>query len=293
MGDGSGDNPMGDSGSRTHHPGHRRYWADAVDPDAGRVWIGPEEARHVLRVMRHRPGDRIEVIDGSGRCYEVAIEETAKPAKSGLTARILGIDEPSLEIELPWLVQAVIRPERLEMVIDGAVQLGVAGIVLLRAARSPGLQPRRLERFVRLMRAATAQSLGIRLPELAGPLPLPGLLSKLAGHRLWVAHGPRAREASGDRFAGRWLEGIANEPPGAEPVLRAEPGGDPSSVLRHALVVGPEGGFAEEELAELTAAGALLVDLGPRRLRSETAALAGLALLGQHLRRTGSHPPLR
>lgn len=285
---------MGDSRSRAYHPGHRRYWADTVDLDTGRVWIGPEEARHVLRVMRHRPGDSIEVIDGSGRCYEVTIEEAEERREARLSARILSVDEPHAETCLPWLAQAVIRPERLERVIDGAVQLGVAGIVLFGAARSPELPARRRERLVRLMRAATAQSLGLCLPEFAGPLPLPALLSKLAGHRMWVAHGPRGRETGGDRFADRGLAGITDDPgedtEPASPPRREE--GHRVPVLPHALVVGPEGGFHDAEISEFAAAGARLVDLGPRRLRSETAALVGLALLGQYLRR-GAHRPLR
>jgi 16S rRNA (uracil1498-N3)-methyltransferase len=269
---------VADSGSPAHRPGERRYWADQVDLAERRVWIGSEEARHLVRAMRHRPGDRVDVIDGSGRRYEVELEAPVKGAGRGrrrLAARILNVFEAEVTAREPWLIQALIRPERLDAIIDGATQLGVAGIALFQAVRSPTLPElgaRRLERLVRLTRAATAQSLGLRLPELRGPLTFSELEALLGGFRVWVAHGPRRRDRADDPLADRWIEG-ADAPEG-------QPG------LAHALVVGPEGGLTDEEIRVFAASGALLLDLGPRRLRSETAALAGLTLLGHHLRRS-------
>jgi 16S rRNA (uracil1498-N3)-methyltransferase len=120
----------------------------------------------------------------------------------------------------------------------------------------------RRERLLRILRAATAQSLGLRLPELRGPVPFTSLLEALRGFEAWVAHGPRR--------------------PGPDP----DPA--PAANLPPILVVGPEGGLTDLEVETLVAGGARLLDLGPRRLRAETAAIAGLAVLGARLRAAAS-----
>jgi 16S rRNA (uracil1498-N3)-methyltransferase len=250
--------------------GQRRYWAAEVDLERGRAWLDAAEARHALRVLRHRAGDRIQVIDGSGRLFEVVIGES-EDGPGGvrrLAGRIVAVREPEPAATLPWLVQALIRPARLKALIDGATQLGVAGVLLFAGEHTSvpaRLTAGRRERLLRIMRAATAQSLGVRLPELRGPMSFAELPAALAGFRVWVAHGPRA-------------EGAIAAPHAAE------------AKSPHALVVGPEGGLTDSEVAELIQCGARILDLGPRRLRSETAALAGLTLLSATLR--GARPSL-
>ncbi len=250
---------------RRHLPGRRRYWAIAAEPGADRLWLDLEETHHVLDVMRHRPGDRLELIDGSGRWFTVALEP--RDRRTGrLSARVLEVHAEEPEARAPWLVQAVIRPARLEALLDGAVQTGVRGIVLFTAARSPwsgGLGAGRQERLLRVMRAATAQALALRLPKLRGPLPFAELKRELAGFTVWVAHGPDA--AGGSLAASDLLQG-------------------PVSGCEEALVVGPEGGLTDEEVGALVAGGGRLLDLGPQRLRAETAAIAGLTLLAARLR---------
>lgn len=244
-------------------PGERRYWAVAVDLEGGRAWLDKFEAHHALRVMRLHRGDALEVIDGSGRLFEVEIEgkEPGPRGEQRLATRIRNVREPpegesGFAGSRPWLAQALIRPARLEVLVDGATQLGLAGLVLFTSARttSPArLGRERRDRLVRLMRVATTQSLGLRPPELKGPIPFAELPEALAGFQTWVAHGP-----------------ASTFPPTAP---------SPWTGDRRALVVGPEGGLIDSEVEMLMRNGAKILDLGPRRLRSETAALVGLALL--------------
>jgi len=250
-------------------PGQRRYWA-AVYQESGRAWLDAAEARHALRVMRHRSGDRIEVIDGSGRLFEVVIGENEEGpgGERVLGGRIEAVHEADAAAALPWLVQALIRPARLEALIEGATQLGLAGVMLFAGEHTTvpaRMTAARRERLLRIMRTATAQSLGLRLPELRGPVPFADLPAALTGFRIWVAHGPGA-EAS------------------VAAPLAAE------AKAPQALVVGPEGGLTDSEVALLIQCGARIIDLGPRRLRSETAALAGLTLISATLR--GATPAL-
>jgi 16S rRNA (uracil1498-N3)-methyltransferase len=267
-------------------PGHRRYWAAEVDLAASRAWLEPTEARHALRVMRHRRGDRIEVIDGSGRLFEVEIGgyEDVQAGERRLATRIHVVHEPApAAAPEPWLVQALIRPSRLEALIDGATQLGVEGIVLFageRTAAPAGWTSIRQERLQRIMRAATTQSLGLRLPELRGPVSSAKLPQALAGFRLWVAHRPEVEACSQAPSATRARLEQPSMPGPASTATQPVPSAD----FPHALVVGPEGGLTDSEVAALIQSGGRILDLGPRRLRTETAALAGLTLLSAALR---------
>lgn len=253
--------------------GRRRYWAAADGRDPDLFWIDPDEVHHVRDVMRHRSGDRIELLDGSGRWFEAELDHAAG---GRLSARLIQAHAACPEPPLPWLVQAMIRPARLEFLADGATQIGVRGILLFTAARSSlqdGIDARRRERLHRVMRAATAQSLGLRVPELRGPCAAAELARAGAGFRLWIAHGPAGS-------SGLWAS--------ASDLLRAEP---LAPGCEEALVIGPEGGFTDEEVQSFLIQGGRLLDLGPRRLRAETAALVGLAYLGARLRASSSHDP--
>ncbi len=258
--------------------GRRRYWAEAVDLERQTIWLEADEAHHARRVMRARPGDLIEVIDGSGRLFEVEIASGVemKGARSRLAGRIVTMSEPPERGPLPWLAVSFIRPSRLEAMVEGATQLGLAGIQFFSSARTTaplGLDRVRRGRLVRLMRAATTQSLGLRLPELRRPVAFSDLGDALSGFKVWVAHGPRAAVHSHPSE-------VVN---GAAPLLPVAALG-----MSHVLVVGPEGGLTDAEVGSLLARGAQILDLGPRRLRSETAAVAGLTLLAAALRAAGS-----
>ena len=130
---------------------------------------------------------------------------------------------------------------------------GLQPLVTRFSAPARQLGPRRRARLERIARSAVCQSLGVRLPELRAPRSLAEL--ETAGFdRILLAHG------SGTPLA-------------------APPPAPPPAGRRLLLLVGPEGGWAPGELALLEERGALRTSLGGRRLRAETAALAGLALL--------------
>lgn len=261
--------------ARTGGSGRRRYWAAVDDGDPALLWIDPAEVHHLRDVMRLGAGDRVELLDGSGRWFEAELDSPARGDR--LPARLVAVHAASSEPPLPWLIQALIRPARLDVLIDGATQIGVAGILLFTAARSSlhdAIDAGRRARLERLMRVATAQSLGVRLPALRGPLAAADLGREIAGFRLWVAHGPARAPGPCTEVRDLWSAPL----PAAE---RGERGRE------EALVIGPEGGFTEEEIAGWLAGGARLLDLGPRRLRAETAALVGLAHLGARLRAGG------
>jgi 16S rRNA (uracil1498-N3)-methyltransferase len=212
-----------------------------------------EEARHYLRdVLRLAPGDPVELFDGRGGAWATAIE----PGFAGLA---LGPRRQQAAAGLAIsLLFALSKGEKGDLVVEKATELGVARLVPWSAERSvvkldAGKGLERAERWRRIAAAAARQCGRSEVPAVEPPVALAAALGAVgAGHRLVVLHGP-----GGAPLADLGLEGA----PGV------------------ALVVGPEGGLTDRELAACRQAGALLGTLGPRTLRAETAAIAGLAAL--------------
>jgi 16S rRNA (uracil1498-N3)-methyltransferase len=211
--------------------------------------LTPEDARHALQVLRLRDGELVGAVDGCGLYIEGPLERVGKDtATVQITKRALGWGEPPVETTL--CIALLKQRERLEWLVEKAVELGVMRIVPLLTQRTER-GAFNAERFQRLMVAAMKQCQRSRLPELTAPQTptqalqnLPGLLHILA-----------------------WCE--AEQP--LQTLAQA-------AIGRHAAYwIGPEGDFTAEEAAALTTAGAHAVSLGHTRLRTETAALYALS----------------
>ncbi|MDQ7039794.1 MAG: RsmE family RNA methyltransferase [Rhodothermus sp.] len=212
----------------------------------GWVRLPDDEAHHAIRVLRHRPGDEIVVVDGVGGWHRLRLEQVDRSVVQG---RVLetqyNVGEPSyrLTIGLALLKQMA----RFETFLEKAVELGVHAIVPLITARTERTQFR-LERARRLLIAAMKQCGRSRLPALYAPRPFAAMLNHAASLRLLCHEQPDR-----PRYP---LQALLQQPP------------DDALVL-----IGPEGGFSPQEVQQAEAAGFQLVSLGPRRLRAETAAL--------------------
>ena len=233
-----------------------RYFVDS--PIQGEVAIvtGPE-AHHLIHVMRAAAGLEVTLFDGSG------VEFTGRVEKVGRTeVRVAILASEAADRELPFdLVLGVALPkgDRQKWLVEKAVELGVRRIVPLRTARSVA-QPieQALTRLRRTVVEASKQCGRNRLLEIEEPR---HWAEFVAGHAeaacRWLAHpgGLTAQPA-----------GLAGGPTG----VRARPA---------VVAIGPEGGFSPEEVASAVAAGWQPVDLGPRILRVETAAVWLCALV--------------
>jgi 16S rRNA (uracil1498-N3)-methyltransferase len=226
------------------------FLADAATAGE-RVAFPADEARHIARVCRHRVGDRLFATDGAGCELEL---ELAEVGPETVQARVLGRRtrprEPRARVTLAL---GIIRPDRFETVVEAVTQLGVAAILPLQTGRTVArLGGSRVERMRRVALEAMKCSTRTVAPDVAEPVGFDGLLDSAAGcEQVLLAY-----------------EG--EHGPGMVDVLDPEAG----SVL---LVVGPEGGFAPEEVERLRAAGARSFSMGPRRLRAEVAAVAAVA----------------
>lgn len=218
------------------------------------VSIPDEEAHHLRKVLRLVPGDVITVTDGAGSEYLVRLD-------SGGAGTILRESRPVRESPLRTvLVQALPKGEKMEYLLQKAVELGASGIRPVTSRRSVAAVKedrwrKRKYRLEKIAAAAVAQSGRTVLPEIADP-------------ETWQDFLGRDCEAD--------LKLICRE--GAAAGLDAAPGSlpRPQSVI---IAVGPEGGWDEEEIAMAAGKGYRPFSLGPRTLRTETAGIAALTLL--------------
>lgn len=212
--------------------------------------IEGEAFRHLVKVLRLAPGAGLQVFDGTGAEIEARVLSVGKrSAELALGAR------RALSTPAAWLtlLQALPRSHRMDLIVQKATELGVGRIVPVLASRSQVRPPAdRKRRWQIIAREAARQSGRADVPEVGEPVRLAAALedARLPPARfvLWEAERERG--------------------------LRAAIG----SARDVAMLVGPEGGLAPEEIAAARAAGFVAVSLGSRILRVETAAIVALAL---------------
>jgi 16S rRNA (uracil1498-N3)-methyltransferase len=242
-----------------------RVYLDAVLEPGTRVALRGSAASHVTRVLRLRAGDTLTLFNGRGGEYAGSIDKS----QAGEVTVAVG-EERAVERESPLaltLAQGVSRGERMDLVVQKATELGVSCIVPLLTERSVvrldvQQSARKVAHWRGIAIAACEQSGRNRVPQVATPLALREFVSSTGGPDT------NARDAA--RAGARLLLS-----PGA--ALRLDDVQPP--VTQVTVLIGPEGGLSESEEELARAAGFTPVRLGPRVLRTETAALAALALL--------------
>ncbi|MDB5794345.1 MAG: rRNA ((1498)-N(3))-methyltransferase [Noviherbaspirillum sp.] len=216
----------------------------------------PELVAHHVRVLRLIPGDQITLFNGAGGEYVATL---ASVEKKRAEAEIKTFSPR--EAELPYaltLAQALPEASKMDWIIEKAIELGVTAIEPLAAQRcvvrlSSERAEKKLAHWQAIIVAAAEQCGRNRLPHLAEPSGFSDWLSRDNLHAR-VLLTPRADQSLSD-----WA--------------RRHP---PQSV---ALMIGPEGGFTAQEEDLARAQGVLMLSMGPRVLRTETAGLAALAAL--------------
>lgn len=230
----------------------RVYVSQALQPGAT-LQLEDGAAHHLLRVLRIQPNAPLVLFNGEGGEY---------------TARVITASRQSLEVAIDQhqqadresslqltLLQGIARGDHMDYCISKAVELGVTQIQPLRLARSQGMPVDRLAKkqahWQAIAQSAAEQSGRTLLPQVAGATTLPSWLQ------------------ASQHFDIRLLLH-----PGTSESLRQLP-----QARTIALLVGPEGGLDQAEVDMAVAAGFTTVSLGPRILRTETAAIAALTLL--------------
>lgn len=220
------------------------------------------EAGHMLRTLRLRTGDSFYSFDEEGQRYRMRIMEATSRS---LRAEVLETfpPEPPPDVEVTLLV-GLPKADKMDFILEKATELGCSRVIPFRSSRTiPRLEAqegkKKLLRWERIALSAAKQCGSGRVPEISSPLTFPEALKAAASSEGKVI----LYEGEG-RF-------------GLKKTLSALPG-----VKSVALLIGPEGGFSEDEVALAETAGFLRAGLGSRILRVETAAVAALGMTIYH-----------
>ena len=236
-----------------------RFFVDTRDMSGNRFRITGTDVRHIQRVLRLGPGDRIVVVSPQGREWEGRLDRVDNHLAAGtLLSEITVSREPRLEITL---IQGLPKAGKMDDIIQKGTELGMVRFLPLICERSvvrldkdQGRQ--KVTRWQRIAQEAAKQARRSVIPEVTSPVTLPEVLSQSTGDGLDVL---------------LW-EGETNS-------SLQDLGPRTGTVLAVRLLVGPEGGFSPEEARQAEAAGFHAVTLGPRILRTETAGLVAAAAL--------------
>lgn len=227
------------------------------------IITGPD-VNHIRNVLRMRTGARIEVRDGISRNY---VCELAEIGADRIRARILSADEKNSELPARlYLLQGLPKGDKMELIIQKAVELGVCRIIPVATRRAVvRLEGKKAENKIKRWNAVAAsaakQSGRMIIPEVTPVMTLTEACSYAGGFDLKLVPYELA-------------EGITE----TRAILsRAAQG------MQIGILIGPEGGFDREEVAKATAAGFEPITLGRRILRTETAGMAALSILAFQL----------
>lgn len=253
-----------------------RVYVDAALSPGGTVELPPDTASHVAKVLRARAGDELILFNGDGREFNGSIDAVRGSRVSASVGDGRAVDRESpLHITL---VQCLPRGDRMDLIVQKATELGVARIVPVLSQRSVV----RLDRSQSMSKALHWRAVAVgaceqcgrnRLPLIDAPQPLLQFLGQVnppmpdpVAPKRWVFEPDSPSPGRFEAPAGpRDAEG--------RPAVGATP------VAAALIAVGPEGGFAADELEAFRVAGFVRVGLGPRILRAETAAIAAMVWL--------------
>jgi len=217
----------------------------------GKLELSPDESRRVRTVLRLEVDDALELFDGAG---------LAAPARVAELGDVVTIDVGEIREagRAPPLciAQALAKGDKMELVIQKATELGAAEIVPFASARAvvkldAAKAHERVARWRKIAQEAARQCGRADTPEIAELTDLDGVLKRPGAHGLLF-------EGATDLRLGAFLDSAGDAPV--------------------TLLIGPEGGFADDEVEQARKAGAAIVGLGSRILRTETVALAALAI---------------
>ncbi|MFZ5646668.1 MAG: 16S rRNA (uracil(1498)-N(3))-methyltransferase [Bacillota bacterium] len=239
-----------------------RFFISPEQFDSHRPVVSGQDVRHMVKVLRLKPGDLVELLDGAGRAARASVEHVGKEEVVLLKmGEFTPGGAPPVQV---ILVQGLARGEKMDLVIQKCTELGVSGVIPLVCHRSvvrldDGKSIDRQARWQRVALEAAKQCRRPDVPVVSAPQKLPGVLSGMPEGSLAVMpwEGEESRSFS---------DALAGETPG-----------------RVYVIIGPEGGFEKYEVEEARRAGVVTVSLGPRILRTETAGLVCVALIMHRL----------
>lgn len=238
-----------------------RLFVASEQLDTARLVVSDGDAhRYLTRVLRLAPGAKVDLFDGRGAEVGAVI--------AAIDARTVTFDlgerrQVTRRATAPvTLLQGLPRGERMELVVQKATELGAARVVPVRTARSAAGQQGRPDRWEKIAQEAARQSGRPDWPALGT---VTGLADALAG-----------LDAGGLRIV-PWEEAPTSRP--FATILADATSADAPALTAVTILIGPEGGLTHDEVDLAVEAGFQIATLGPRILRTETAAIVAVALV--------------
>ena len=224
------------------------FYAPREQVIGNHIELTGQEAKHASKVLRYRKGDQIQIVDGQGGWFDCKIVQITD---SSLKAEVQNYN--IIEVPQPEIVLAmglIKKRDRLEFAVEKSVELGVSEIALFRS-RHTVKENVRMDRLENTVLSAMKQSLRARLPEVSVLDSLDEVMDRYSEYHILIAHEKEDSQV------------------GIDYSLKSK-----DKLL---LLVGPEGGFSDEEIKFAKKRGAEIISLGKYRLRAETAAIAFLS----------------
>lgn len=221
------------------------------------VFLAQEDAKHAAQVMRMQPGEQIYAVDVLGRRFLAELKSVSKAECSALLQQQLSDNEPPVRITL---YQGLPKADKLDLIVQKLTELGAAKIVPVKMERcvvklDEKDGAKRRERLAKIAREAAKQCKRGCAPQIEAPRTWKQLADEMQKHDLLLVPWEDA--------AGYGLKAAHAQFPDAKDI---------------GIVIGPEGGMSEGEIAAIEAIGAKQISLGGRILRTETAALVSCTM---------------
>ncbi|MCR8631443.1 16S rRNA (uracil(1498)-N(3))-methyltransferase [Paenibacillus radicis (ex Xue et al. 2023)] len=257
------------------------------------VTITGDDAHHLIRVMRAKVGEKVIVSNGVNREAIVQINELGKEQVLADIVELLEMNhEPAVEV---WIAQSLPKGDKMELVIQKGTEIGAGRFIPFVSERTvvqldAKKEGKRVERWQKIAKEAAEQAHRNKIPAVDAPLSWKQLLQCATQvDAAWICYEKQdglqlrqeiqaALSTMKDRLAPidcglKSIDGISM------PVSTLTQAGSERSSLKLMLIVGPEGGFSEQEIEAAEAAGCRSISLGRRILRTETAAMVGLTCI--------------
>lgn len=227
-----------------------RLYYPRLSPDR-EIELTGEDFNYLKNVLRANVGDKLSIFDGNGNSAQAVITGVYSSRITALTGSVSAPEKTESPLKTV-LLQGMLKGQKMDLVIQKAVELGVSEIIPMITARTEVRETRKVERWKKIAAEAAKQCGRAVMPEISEPAAFKECVKNFqAGIIFWEGGGDSLNKA-------------------------------PSSLREQkslAIAIGPEGGFTEDEASLARQAGFYVCSLGPRILRAETAAIAALALV--------------
>lgn len=237
-----------------------RFFARSEDIGDEHIFLSGQDVNHIKNVLRMSPGDGITVSDGEGYDYYCKVEEiSSSEVRLSIVERWKSFSELPLKV---YLFQAMPKSDKMDLVVQKAVELGAYRIIPFTSARTV-VKPdekkweRKRERLQSISKSAAMQAGRAIIPEVEGYMSFDKAIACAGELGAAIMPYEKTEGMESSRSVIRSLDGVESL----------------------AVFIGPEGGFEESEVLMAQQAGVKTISLGKRILRTETAGMAILSIL--------------